>query len=149
MLWNRAISRAQFSPLNFLRPSLPSRVIPSWSLQPLPPSLSSLLFILSSISPPFFFPPLSSAKMPNETHTTSILSQSIFRVPTGLFELQRIQSGTKVVTIVPNYGQTGAYSFFNSHPFDSQFLLNPVPTNSALHSAREKKNFLLQSNIIS
>lgn len=69
MLWNRAISRTQFSPLNFLRPS---RVIPSWSLQPSYPLY--LPFYLSShpsFSPiPFFFPSLlsaSSAKMPNET----------------------------------------------------------------------------------
>lgn len=139
MLWKRAISRAQFSPLNFLRPSLPSRVIPSWSLQLshplyLPFYLSSHPSLLPAL---FFFPPpypASSAKMPNETHrrTTSILSQSILRVPTGLFELQRIQSGAKVVTIetiVPNYGQTGAYSSFNclilsTHNFYSLLIEN-------------------------
>lgn len=92
MLWKRAISRTQFSPLNFLRPSLPSRVIPSWSLQHPTLSIFPSIYPLIHLSPPShssFHPyPASSAKMPNETRTihgcahretTSILSQSILQ----------------------------------------------------------------------
>lgn len=134
MLWKRAISRAQFSPLNFLRPSLPSRVIPSWSLQPSHPLY--LPFYLSS------HPSLPPRPILLSTPLSRFLCQDAKRnTPSHNFHIITVNfaSSNRIIRITANTKRSQSCNNWNncpqlwtnwriflvqlSHPFDSQFLL--------------------------